>query len=90
MPKLMELGSTLHFEPGSWQETIFDICIGVLTGAGHFLYFLQNWFLERPVYALTGIRLFNDKPKLLKKGEGELKVVGIGFGRTGTVSDRVC
>eukprot|EP00980_Cylindrotheca_fusiformis_P004263 scaffold918_cov126-Cylindrotheca_fusiformis.AAC.42 len=86
MPKFMELGSTLHLEPGSWQEAIFDICIGVVTGAGHFLYYLQHWFVAKPVYALTGIRLFDDKPQLLKEGEGELKVVGVGFGRTGTYS----
>lgn len=86
MTKLMELGSTLRFEPGSWQETFFDICIGLVTGVGHLLYYLRTWVVEGPVYALTGIHLSNDRPQLLKEGEGELKVVGIGFGRTGTVS----
>ncbi len=81
----MNVGSTVHFQPGSWQETVFDIAIGLLTGAGHFLYF----FLTSPIYFLTGQQIFNDKPQSLQKGEGELKVVGIGFGRTGTVSFKI-
>jgi len=85
MTKLMVLGSTLRWKPGSWQEFVWDICIGLVTGAGHFLYFLRNWFVERPMKHALGIDIFQPH-KILPKGEGKLKVVGIGFGRTGTYS----
>ena len=79
----MELGSTLRWKPGSWQEFFWDVCIGLVTGMGHFMYFLRNWFVEQPL-KLVGIQVF--QPKRLPKGQGRLKVVGVGFGRTGTVS----
>ncbi|CAJ1963681.1 unnamed protein product [Cylindrotheca closterium] len=87
MTKLMELGSTLRWKPGSWQEFVWDVCIGLVTGAGHFLYFLRNWFIERPLTYVLGMdhNIFQTNQKL-RKGEGKLKVVGVGFGRTGTYS----
>jgi hypothetical protein len=83
--RLMNFGSTLHFQPGSWSETIFEISSGILTGAGHVIYFMFKILFDRPIYFITGMQILSDQPRFLDKGEGQFKVVGVGFGRTGTV-----
>ena len=81
----MKTGSTMRFEPGSWQELGYDIYIGVVVGTGHVAYFFKKYtldlFILKPFYYLTGTP---EEEQVVDAGE--LKVVGIGFGRTGTVS----
>lgn len=73
----MKTGSELRFEAGSWQEAAHDIYIGVLVGLGH----VFKIFVQMPYHYLVGTV---EQPRL--QASGELKVVGVGFGRTGTVS----
>jgi hypothetical protein len=86
MSMSMKTGSTMHFEPGSWQEAVYDVYIGTLVGTGHFLYFFKKYTLDlfvlEPYYYLTGQK---EAPEL--PDAGDLKIVGIGFGRTGTVGE---
>jgi hypothetical protein len=82
----MKTGSTMHFEPGSWQEAVYDVYIGTLVGTGHSLYFFRKYTLDlfvlEPYYYLTGQKEVPELPEA-----GDLKIVGIGFGRTGTVGE---
>ena len=70
-------GSEAHFEPGSWGETFHDIYIGAMTGLGH----QYTLFIKYPIEFLMGTAT---KPRT-RNEDGKLKVVGVGFGRTGTV-----
>lgn len=73
----MKTGADLRFEAGSWQEAFHDIYIGLLVGMGH----VYKIFVQMPWQYLFGSTV---QPQLSQSGE--LKVVGVGFGRTGTVS----
>jgi hypothetical protein len=78
----MKTGASLRFEPGSFQEAIYDCYIGVAVGARHDLWFLSKWLMN--ALQLVGLKApQDDVPPPTEKGE--LRVVGIGFGRTGTV-----
>ncbi len=76
MSMTMKNGSDLRFEPGSWTEAAHDVYIGLAVGMGHVI----KIFLYAPYYCLFGSK--ESKPLL---SPGNLKVVGVGFGRTGTV-----
>ena len=85
----MAVGSKLQLEPGSWLETLYDVYIGTIVGANHFIYICSKWWyihLVRPILNLFGIRLEKDEEVKSKDDEKTLKVVGVGYGRTGTVS----
>jgi len=73
----MKFGSDQRFEAGSWAEFLHEIYIGLLVGMGH----VYKIFLEMPWQYLFG----SSQVKQLPPAE-ELKVVGVGFGRTGTYS----
>lgn len=84
----MAFGSKLQLQPGSWSELIYDICIGAAVGARHSFYMVTRWWYERLLQPILHVvyddDLFNnnknnDEPK-------SLKVVAVGYGRTGTVS----
>jgi hypothetical protein len=83
----MKTGASLRFESGSVQEVIYDCYIGIVVGARHYLWFASKWFLDyllNPTLKLSGFEApQDDLPPPIE--QGELKVVGIGFGRTGTV-----
>ena len=83
----MRTGATLRFEPGSIAEILYDCYIGIVVGARHYLWFLSKWtsdFLFDPLMNLTGLSSKQALSEATPKGQ--LRVVGIGFGRTGTVS----
>lgn len=83
------LGSKLHFEPGSLLEAGFELCIGALVGAAHSVNIVANWWYTNllvPSLALFGINLKTEKHVQSRDGEKTLKVVAVGYGRTGTVS----
>ncbi len=80
----MAHGSKLRFEPGSWQEAVYDVYIGVVVGASHVFYFARRCVVN-PILDAFGIQLRNDATSGKASAERSLKVVGVGFGRTGTV-----
>ena len=73
----MKTGAELRFEPGSWQEAAHDVYVGLLVGMGH----VYKIFVQMPYDAI-----FSSSSMPTVRQAGELKVVGVGFGRTGTVS----
>jgi len=73
----MKTGSELRFEAGSWKEAAHDVYIGLLVGMGH----VYKIFFQMPWQYLVG----SSEMPLLQEA-GDLKVVGVGFGRTGTYS----
>ena len=76
MSLTMKTGSELRFEAGSWKEAAHDVYIGLLVGMGH----VYKIFFQMPWQYLVG----SSEMPLLQEA-GDLKVVGVGFGRTGTV-----
>ena len=85
----MAVGSKLHFEPGSWLEATYDVYIGCIVGVGHFVSIVGKWWYTAvaiPALNLVGFELSGDKEVQSKDGLKTLKVVGVGYGRTGTVS----
>lgn len=78
----MKTGADLRFEAGSWQEAMHDIYIGLLVGMGH----VYKIFVQMPYAAVFGSSSGSGS-SLPSSTQGELKVVGVGFGRTGTVRD---
>ena len=82
----MAVGSKLQLEPGSWAETAYDVCIGIAVGAAHSFYFVTRWWFPRvfhPILRVFGLKL-NEQDADTNK-EKILKVVAVGYGRTGTV-----
>ena len=78
----MKTGSDAQFETGSWQEATHDIYVGLLVGMGH----VYKIFVQMPYQCLFG----TPTQRTIQPAGGDLKVVGVGFGRTGTVSECVC
>eukprot|EP00934_Nitzschia_sp_Nitz4_P008288 Nitzschia sp. Nitz4//scaffold152_size53828//26263//27487//NITZ4_006742-RA/size53828-augustus-gene-0.97-mRNA-1//-1//CDS//3329537202//8278//frame0 len=76
MSMTMKSGSAMRFEDGSWQEVAHDVYMGLIVGFGHFF---------RICYQMPYKLLFGTDP-YEQLGSGKLKVVGVGFGRTGTYS----
>lgn len=86
----MAFGSKLQFESGSWMEAVYDTYIGIVVGASHFLYLSSRFVwanLLAPILSLFGFEVANSTDDREKNTEG-LKVVAVGYGRTGTVSRR--
>jgi hypothetical protein len=79
----------MQFEPGSWQEALYDVYVGMKVGGAHSLYFVKKNSLAilDPVLSAFGVDTGHKKHTLLSPEEaGPLKVIGVGYGRTGTVS----
>lgn len=78
----------LQLEPGSLAETAHEIYVGFCTGVLHNWYFIDKFGREKiamPLATLFGYgHLYN--PIQGPEREKTLKVVGVGYGRTGTVS----
>ena len=67
-----------------WEEVRHDIVGGIRSGAYHSAWYVKNWAQEsvvHPTLSLLGFTIAEEKPIF----DG-LKVVGVGYGRTGTVS----
>jgi hypothetical protein len=82
----MALGSKLQLEPGSWAELAYDVCIGIAVGAMHSIWITGRWWfnhLVRPILTFAG--LMAPQTAESESEENELKVVAVGYGRTGTV-----
>lgn len=76
----MAVGSKLQLEPGSWEEVLYEVYIGVVVGVGHNVNMLYVNFV-RPYLRMLGMAT----EEVVGSGEKTLKVVGVGYGRTGTV-----
>ena len=79
----------IQYEPGSWQECLNDIYTGTVVGAAHSIYLVAKWWyvnLIRPILNVFGLYVPEDKTVASMDGEKTLKVVAVGYGRTGTVS----
>lgn len=79
----------IHYEPGSWQEIANDIYTGTVVGAAHSIYLVAKWWyvnLLRPILNLFGVDVPPDKIVESADGKKTLKVIAVGYGRTGTVS----
>jgi hypothetical protein len=85
----MAMGAKLQLEPGSLMETLYDIYIGIVVGANHSFYIVSRWWylnLFRPILLAFGIDWGVFEAKTAAAGTKEtLKVVAVGYGRTGTV-----
>jgi hypothetical protein len=85
----MAAGSKIHFEAGSWLEAVYDVYIGTVVGAAHSCYIVGKWWYVHvlvPLATAFGVQLAADKEVVSKDGEKTLKVVAVGYGRTGTYS----
>mmetsp|Transcript_7564 Transcript_7564/g.22194 ORF Transcript_7564/g.22194 Transcript_7564/m.22194 type:complete len:178 (+) Transcript_7564:96-629(+) len=74
---------------GSWTEVVGDVYNGVTVGASHSLWFVTNWVKTeaiRPAMGLVGLGGQDDSNEASDEEENPgLKVIGVGYGRTGTV-----
>jgi len=83
----MKTGSKLHFEPGSLLESLHDVYMGTIVGAAHSGHVVKKWFddnLASPL--LRAFSLKSDEEVHSKDGIKTLKVIAVGYGRTGTYS----
>ena len=81
--------SSMNFQPGSWQEALYDSYVGARTGANHTIFFAKKYFWQyflRPLMKGFGMRIREPQRKNGPNEPSTLKVIGIGYGRTGTVS----
>jgi hypothetical protein len=81
----MAMGSKLQLEPGSWMEMAYDIGIGITVGAHHSIYFVARWWHENLIQPILQSIGETDKSFLVNRKTTSLKVVAVGYGRTGTV-----
>ena len=77
----------MNFDHGSWQEALYEIYVGITVGSSHGWYFLKKnaMFFAAPVLDVFGMETGGKNNASIKEAK-ELKVVGVGYGRTGTVS----
>jgi hypothetical protein len=81
--------SRMNFEPGSWQEALFEIYVGFKVAFGHVIYFARLLFTEylyKPLMKALGFNVSEKRRINVPHDMQELKVIGVGYGRTGTVS----
>ena len=70
-----------------WAELRHDIVGGIRSGAYHSAWYVKNWAEQsvvHPTLSRLGFNVAKEKPTF----DG-LKVVGVGYGRTGTVSSHI-
>ena len=81
--------AAMNFEPGSWQEMAFEMYAGSFVAFTHVVYFMKQFvddYLSKPFRKVLGLKLKPKTRSRLRNGKNHtLKVVGVGFGRTGTV-----
>lgn len=85
----LSVGAKLQLEPGSWLEAIFHILIGILVGANHNVTFFCQWMsinVVTPILTAFGFEQDTSATSEANDKEKTLKVVAVGYGRTGTYS----
>lgn len=79
----------MEFEPGSWQEALYDVYVGMKVGGAHSMYFVKKNAIGMVDPVLRAIGLGSKNHALLSPEEAlPFKVIGVGYGRTGTVSEK--
>lgn len=78
----------MNFDNGSWQEALYEVYVGITVGSSHGWYFLKKNAMgfAAPVLGAFGVETGGKKKNASIKEAKDLKVVGVGYGRTGTVS----
>ena len=77
----------IQLEEGSWMESFHEIYIGFVVGVMHNWYFIDKFLrlhVAVPVASLLGFD--SAFTAIEEEKEKTLKAVGVGYGRTGTVS----
>jgi hypothetical protein len=86
---LLSTTAKLSFQKGSWLELIRDVVMGASVGMMHPVTLVRKWLyaevLIPSVNSMFGWNLQRDHMVHSKDGEKTLKVVAVGYGRTGTV-----
>lgn len=83
----MSSGAKMQIEAGSFVEAVHDIYIGFVVGVAHSWYFVDKFFREQIFQPLTSaFGIETSIEGIPEEKEKTLKVVGVGYGRTGTVS----
>lgn len=80
------LGAKLQLTEGSWLESAYQVLIGMIVGTCHIPNLLYRWWwgrIFRPLLTSMGLQQLEDSQE---PSEKTLKVVAVGYGRTGTVS----
>jgi len=81
----MSYSTKKQFKPGSWEEVLYDYYSGLSVGALHSMRLMTNW-IKSTIVRPTSNLLHHQTSSESKEVKTTLKVVGVGFGRTGTVS----
>lgn len=80
--------SRMNAAPDSWQEAAYEMYAGFFVALSHVVYFGNQVlvdYVKRPVLEVLGFEVGKKGRCHVTKGLQGLKVVGVGFGRTGTV-----
>ena len=77
----------VDFDNGSLQEALYEVYVGITVGSSHGWYFFKKNAMGFAALVLGtfGLKTGGKKNNAIKEAK-ELKVVGVGYGRTGTVS----
>lgn len=81
--------SRMNAAPDSWQEAAYEMYGGFHVALSHVVYFGNQVlfdYVKRPVSEVLGLKVGKKGRFHVTKGLQGLKVVGVGFGRTGTYS----
>mmetsp|Transcript_32180 Transcript_32180/g.45755 ORF Transcript_32180/g.45755 Transcript_32180/m.45755 type:complete len:365 (-) Transcript_32180:142-1236(-) len=81
--------SVMAFQPGSWEEAAYDVYVGLRVGVSHAMYFGKLAVLDsivKPTMNYMGIKVEEPQKQKQQIDDGGLKVIGVGYGRTGTYS----
>lgn len=85
----MALGSKLELAPGSWAEAVYEVSIGMIVGTCHIPNLIARWWFDKlSSTSSSTIRIAADGNRTDATDtatNNELKVVAVGYGRTGTV-----
>lgn len=83
----MKHSTTTHYEEGSWKEAFHDVYGAILVGAAHPVYFAKD-FLHGVVAPLRRVlgKSHETEPLEVDGESNTIKVLGVGYGRTGTYS----
>jgi hypothetical protein len=84
------LGAKLQLPEGSWIETTYQFAIGMVVGTCHVPKLIYSWLIRvvRPLLSSLGWKGWDGDATGDHLREKRLKVVAVGYGRTGTVSGK--
>lgn len=83
---LLSFGAKLELEPGSWSQLLIDVGIGGAVGACHSFYVVAVWWYDHLLGPILRALKLVEESKVEAEEDHSLKVVAVGYGRTGTYS----